>query len=292
MSDFHRIGRAVGLLVIVFLLIPSPAAGDEMLAPYGLKGYAYTYSPLTVDGFHLQTGAMYSIYHKNNLDCRDGYIWDLPVSLTYGDGKLWEAAAAIQWERWKNTDYDVDERGFGDLFIGGKVRPLAQDRGMPLDLAVMPYILLPTGDRDASIGDLYLFNPSDDDDLSYGLNLLLGRRWDRFYLSVNLGINLVDTDLPYIEEETFLFGMALEYQVSERLNTYLEFLNNENKNRFQCEVCTACDDPDVEEDIREVGLGAVWLAGPWGFKAHIGAGMTETSPDFRLLTLINRSFSF
>jgi len=242
-SGFHIV-FVIGLCAL-FALAPASVKADEMLALYGLKGYAYTYSPLVTDGLHLQTGAMYSIYHENNLTCRDGYIWVVPMSITYGDGDWWEAAAASQWESWKNTDFDVDETGFGDIFLGGKLRFLKQDKGMFLDMAVMPYLLFPTGSRDKSIGDLYLFNPSDDDDFSYGANLLLGHRWKRFYLSFNIGINYVDTDKDYIESTTMLYGLAAEYHISETLNGYMEFLNNENKNKFNYPANHFCYDGHI-----------------------------------------------
>lgn len=284
---------------IVFLLIfvtaaafSLPVSADEMLSLYGPKGYAYTWSPLPADGFHVQTGAMYSLFHKNNLQCRDGYIWVLPLSLTYGDGNFWEISAGTQWEYWKNTDFDVDETGIGDIFLGGKVRILGQEKGMPLDVSLMPYILIPTGDRDKSIGDLYNYNPTDEDEYSWGINLLLGRRWDRFYFAGNFGINHVDSDHEYIDKDTFFLGLTLEYQISETLTSYVEFISNENKNRYNYPEGHFCHDPDVGEDIREIGAGIGWVKDQWGVKLHAGTGMTETSPDLRVMALINRSFSF
>ncbi|MEZ4526225.1 MAG: transporter [Desulfobacterales bacterium] len=280
------------LTLVLFAAFPVHVGADEMLSLYGLKGYAYTYSPLPADGFHVQTGAMYSIFHENNLQCRDGYIWVVPLSLTYGDGNFWEIAAGTHWEYWKNTDFDVDETGIGDIFLGGKVRVLGQERGMPLDLSLMPYILIPTGDRDKSIGDLYNYNPTNDDEYSYGINLLLGRRWDRFYLAGNFGINHVDSDHEYIDKDTFFLGLTLEYQISETLTSYVEFISNENKNMYNYPQGHFCHDPDVGEDIREIGAGIGWVKDEWGIKVHAGAGMTETSPDLRVMALVNRSFSF
>ncbi len=274
-------------LVMLFLAGPLTARADEMLALYGLKGYAYTYSPLVTDGLHVQAGVMYSYYQEWNLECRDGFIWFLPVSLTYGDGDWWEVSAGMQWEYWKNTDFNVDESGVGDLFLGGKFRLLGQDRKQVMDLSLMPYVFFPTGDHDKSIGDLYLFNPTEEDDYPYGLNLLAGRRWGRVYASLNLGINYIDSSLPYIENSTFFYGLTAEYQVSETLNTYIEFMNNENKNHFQCPACGACYDEDTDQDIREIGAGLVWLKNKWGFKFHAGVGLSETAPDFRVIGLVN-----
>ncbi len=290
--------KKTGCCIVCFLIFASFAAfplhvsADEMISLYGMKGYAYTWSPLPADGFHLQTGAMYSIFHQNNLECRDGYIWVVPLSLTYGDGNFWEVSAGTQWEYWKNTDFDVDETGIGDIFLGGKVRVLGQEKGMPLDVSLMPYVLIPTGDRDKSIGDLYNYNPTGDDEYSYGINLLLGRRWDRFYLAANIGLNHVDSDHDYIDEDTFFLGLTMEYHISETLISYVEFINNENKNHYNYPEGTLCYDSDVGEDIREIGAGIGWMKDEWGIKLHAGAGMTETSPDLRVIALINRSFSF
>lgn len=280
------------LIFAGFTAFPLHVRADEMLSLYGMKGYAYTWSPLPADGLHLQTGAMYSIFHQNNLECRDGYIWVVPLSLTYGDGNFWEVSAGTQWEYWKNTDFDVNENGIGDIFLGGKVRILGQEKGMPLDLSLMPYILIPSGDRDKSIGDLYNYNPTGDDEYSYGINLLLGRRWERFYLSGNFGLNHVDSDHDYIDEDTFFLGLTMEYQISETLTSYVEFINNENKNRYNYPQGHLCYDSDVGEDIREIGAGIGWVKDEWGVKLHVGTGMTETSPDLRVMALINRSFSF
>lgn len=269
--------------LILLLAFPLMAQADEMLALYGLKGYAYTYSPLPADGLYLQTGGV----HSQASDPVDGFICALPVSLTYGDGKWWEVAVASHYEHWENTDLDIEEDGWGDLFLGGKFR-LSGDRAEnPLDLSLMPYALIPTGARDQSIGDLYPLNPSNEDDLSYGLNLLLGRRWDRLYLTANLGIHFVDTDLD-IDRSSWLVGLAAEFQVNESLNLYAEFVNNENK-RPSC--CDPCADAYPDENRREIGAGAVWLWGKWGMKLHAGAGLSDTAPDFRAIFLINRELS-
>lgn len=287
----------VFLLMVMILAVTSPASGDEMLALYGLKGYAYTYSPVPSDGFHLQIGAMYSIFHDgnpfhdDNLNCRDGYIWAAPLSLTYGDGDWWEASLATHWESWKNTDYDVDENGLGDLFAGGKFRALAQEKGMPLDVALMGYLLIPTGNREDSIGDLYLYNPASDDDFSYGVNLLLGRQLRSFYLAATIGTNYVDTDIEHIRDNTFFLGLTMEYQVCETLSTYVEFISNENKNKRKYPLGHPCRDEDANEDIREIGIGGMWVKGPWGIRLHAGFGLTPTSPDIRVMTSVNRSFA-
>jgi hypothetical protein len=293
------------LLMTAAVYFPSSASGDENLGIYGLKGYAYLYSPLVADGLHMQIGAMFSrfkddnLFRSDNLNCRDGDIWAFPVSLTYGDGNWWEVSAATHWESWENTheywkdkDVDTDQTGIGDVFLGGKLRLLGQDRGMPLDLSVMAYTLLPSGNRDKAIGDLYLYNPTDEDDTSYGVNVLLGRQWKRSYFGANIGLNYVDTDVEHIEDKTIFWGLVFEYQVSEHFAAYTEFINTENKNRENYPTTSVCYDEDTDEDIRELGFGMVWVKGGWGFKLHGGAGLTPTSPDFRVMTSINRSFSF
>jgi len=289
--------KAMILCVIGILLIPFYAEGDENIALYGMKGYAYTYSPLPTDGLHIQVGGMYSLFqrgnlfHDDNLNCRDGYVWYVPASLTYGDGKWWEASVATHWEYWENTDFEKDEKGIGDVFLGAKFHILDQERGMPLDLSVMPYMLIPTGSRDKSIGDIYLYNPTEDDS-AYGFNLLLGLRRNPFYFAVNLGINYVNTDLEYIEDKTFFLGLTAEYQISETMTSYLEFISNENKNRENYSPSNPCYDEDTDDDIRELGLGLVYVKDQWGVKFHVGAGMTSTSPDYRAMAMVNRSFSF
>ena len=277
------------LLALAVLCVPSLAAAEDNIGFYGMKGYAFTYSPLVSDGLHLQTGGMYHIYHEHNLKGRDGYIWDVPVSVTYGDGDWWEASVASHYEYWKNTDYDVDEEGIGDIFVGGKLRLLGQERGgPPLDVSIMPFVLFGTGGRDDSIGDLYHFNPTDSSDHVYGLNALLGRRWDRLYLSFNAGMSYMDTDLDYIKSTTFFLGLAAEYQISESWSSYVEFINMQNRNELQPGPYSRDYDDDVDDDIRELGAGVVWLLDKWAFKLHAGAGFTDTSPDFRGSLLINR----
>ncbi|GBC61611.1 hypothetical protein DENIS_2573 [Desulfonema ishimotonii] len=293
---FFKIFCFTLLAVCLTLGRSGPVSADENLALYGLKGYAYSWSPLVVDGLHLQAGAMYSPYENNSLNCREGYIWAFPISLTYGDGNWWEVAAATHFEYWRNNnaspDYDADESGFGDLFLGGKVRLLGQDRGNLLDLALMPYLLLPTGNRDKGITDLYRFIQTDEDHPGLGLNLLLGHRWDRIYLAANFGINYMDTDDEYTEDSAVFMALTLEYQLRENLTSYLEFANTENKNDFNCPECSPCFDEDNDEDIREIGVGVNWLRGLWGFKLHVGAGLTDTSPDVRVIGLINRNLAY
>ncbi len=106
------------VVILLFCLCPLSAFSDETLGLYGLKGYAYTYSPLPARGLHLQTGVMYSRFETSNLNCRDGFIWVIPVSLTYGDGDRFEGALATHMEYWENTYFDVNESGTGDLFWG------------------------------------------------------------------------------------------------------------------------------------------------------------------------------
>ncbi len=290
------------MLAVSMFFTATAAKGDENLALYGLKGYAYTYSPLPSNGFNAQTGVMYSRY-RDKIHTREGYIWVFPLSLTYGDGDWWEVSAATHYELWENTDPfwddetnwynnsnpDVDRKDIGDVFIGGKARLLGHDRGYPLDLSVMPYVLLPTGNHAESIGDLFLFNPTDEDDYSYGLNLLLGRRLNRVYLSANIGINHVDSDLEYIEKTTFFTGLAAEYHITESLMAYAEFYNNENKNRREYPYI---EFGDTGDDMREIGAGIVGLKNKWGFKLHAATGLSDTTPDFRIVCLVNLSFPF
>jgi hypothetical protein len=120
--------------------------------------------------------------------------------------------------------------------------------------------------------------------MSYGINLLTGKRWERFYLSANLGINYVDTDVTYSKTSSLFLGLALEYQISESLNSYIEFVNIENKNDYDC---SPCYDKTADEDRREIGLGIVWLKNYWGFKLHTGVGLTDTAPDLRVIGLVN-----
>lgn len=270
----------------------APAGADENLNLYGGKGYLYTLSPLTVDGWHAQAGLMYSLFHKNNLDCRDGYIWTMPASLAYGDGDWWEVSAGTHFESWENTDFDEGESGLGDLHIGGKFRAVGQDRGQPLDFSVHPYLRIPTGSRDEAIGDLHRWSQSEGDEVGMGLDLLFGRRWNRFYASLQLGVNVLDTDDPFVDDTAFYAGLAAEYQLTESLLAYVEFFNNENKNSFTCAVCSPCYDPDITDDIRELGGGIAWLKGLWGVKLHVGTGFTETSPDVRVAALINRNLAY
>lgn len=262
--------------------LPVSALADESLALYGLKGYAYTFSPLPSKGLYGQTGAAYSAF-TNGLENGDGHTFAIPMSVTYGNGELWEVAGATHFESWENSDLDIDERGLGDLFIGGKIRLL---RDLP-DISIMPYALIPTGNRDKGIGDLYYLNPSPDDDLSCGLNLLIGGQVNRFYLAANLGVNYADTDKEWLDSTSVFFGLAAEYQVSESLMTYAEFINTGNKNNIDCDTCI---EEDADEDLREIGAGLVWLKDKWGIKLHAGAGLTDTSPDFKAIGLVNRNF--
>jgi len=270
-------------IILIIICLPLSAGADENLAIYGLKGYAYTYSPIPSDGLNLQIGGMYSMFEWGNINNRNGHIWAFPVSLTYGNGTRFEISAATHWENWENTDYDVSESGTGDVFVGGKFRFLGTNEGNPLDIALMPYAFISTGNRDKSIGDLYLYNPTDKDDFTGGINLLLGHRWKQFYFASNIGINYIDTDLDYIEKSTLFFGLTVEYQISETATSYIEFVNNENKNKYQCFTC----EEGIDEDIQELGLGFVWIKDRLGIKIHAGTGWTATSPDFIGMAMIN-----
>ncbi len=112
--------KKIIVLTIAVLLIASGAMADEMLALYGMKGYAYTYSPMIVQGGYVQAGGIYSLFR--NTDNPEGYTWAVPLSFTYGNGKWWEASVATHWEYWENTDVNVNESGMGDVFVGGKFR--------------------------------------------------------------------------------------------------------------------------------------------------------------------------
>lgn len=266
----------------VIISLPISAMADESLALYGLKGYAYTFSPLPSKGFYAQTGAMYSVFN-NGLENGDGHTFAVPISITYGNGEWWEVSGASHYESWENSDIDIDEKGMGDLFVGGKIRLL---KNLP-DISLMPYVLIPTGNRDKGIGDLYYLNPSPDDDVSYGLNLLIGGQINKVYLAANIGINYADTDREWLDTTSMFFGLAAEYQISETWMTYLEFINTGNKNNIDCDTCI---DKNADEDLREIGAGLVWLKDKWGFKVHAGAGLTDTSPDFRVMGLVNKGF--
>jgi len=289
-----RLKKIIPAIVAALLLTIFPAHADEMLALYGMKGYAYVWSPLISQGGYVQAGAVYSL--SRGEDGMDGNSWAVPVSFTYGNGQWWEVSVATHWERWENTDLNFSESGVGDVFVGGKLRLLGTEKNMPLDISLMPYILIPTGSRDKSVIDLYQFNPSTKEDASYGLNLLLGRRWERFYISANLGINYTNSanlgisyansDESYVKNSTFFVGLALEYQLAENLNTYVEFFNVGNKNDFGCGPCA---DDSADQDIRQLGVGMVWLKDLWGFKLHAGFGLSDTSPDFRIIALVNRN---
>jgi hypothetical protein len=274
------------LAVILTFVCVHEARADEALSIYGLKGYGFVLSPGISNGAHVQGSVMYSRY-DNKIKNRDGYVTAAPVSLTYGSAGLWEVAVAADWEYWENTDFDETESGLGDVFAGGKVRLLGRNKQDPLDLSLMPYVLIPGGNHDKSIGDLYNFNPSTDDDLSYGANLLLGKRFGRFYLAGNLGINYLDTDLEYLKDNAVFAGAALEYHISETLMAYAEYVSTENKNDLECDPCF---DRDVNDDMSELGAGLVWIKQRWGFRVHGGTGLTETTPNVRLLASVNRGF--
>ena len=274
--------------VIVIMFMPISSMADESLSVYGLKGYAYTVSPLPSKGLYVQTGGMFSVFN-DSLENGDGNIFAVPLSITYGNGTRWEVSAGTHYESWENTDMDADEKGMGDIFLGGKLRLLGNKANTMPDISLMPYALISTGNRDKGIGDLYYFNPSPDDDFSWGLNLLLGKRFDRFYLAANLGFNYADTDYEWIDDTSIFAGLAAEYQINESWMTYAEFINTGNKNDIDCDPCI---DEDADEDIREIGAGLVWLKDRWGFKIHAGAGLTETSPDFRVMGLVNRNLPF
>ena len=261
------------------------ASGGEMQAIYGMKGYAYTYSPLPINGYHFQTGAMYSKF-DGKIENRDGDIWVVPFGFSFGDGKGWEMGVAGHWEKWDNSDQDASEKGLGDVFIGAKVRLMAMEDQKPFDLSVLPYVMIPTGNHDKWIGDLYMYNPTDNDDYSLGGYLLIGRRWDQLYLSGSVGYNHIDTDMEYIENNTFSYSVTVEYLLSQSWNSYIEFFNNENKNLLECEYCEG----NVTDDMREIGAGLLWMKDEWGIKMHIGTGLTDTSPNIRFMGLINRIF--
>ncbi len=274
------------ILLLLFTGIRTESLADESLSVYGLKGYGYTVSPIIARGGYGQAGGIHSVF-SDKLINGDGYITALPVSFTYGDGNLWEVSAATHFESWENTDVDVSESGIGDIFIGGKIDPLAGMEKTALDLALMPYVLIPTGGREDGIGDLYYLNPSPEDDLSLGLNLLAGVRFDRFYLTANIGINYADVDSEWMDTTSLLLGLAVEYQIAETWTSYLEFLHVGNKNDVDCQDCY---ESDADEDIREVGAGVVWLKDRWAIKLHTGFGLTDTSTSFRGMVLVNRGF--
>ncbi|QTA79701.1 Uncharacterized protein dnl_19770 [Desulfonema limicola] len=282
MKNINNLKYLIVLITAIIISMPVCSNADESLALYGLKGYAYTFSPLPSKGLYVQTGAMYSVFN-DGLENGDGHTFALPLSVTYGNGQWWEAAGAVHYESWENSDLDISEKGMGDLFLGGKIRLL---KDLP-DISLMPYILIPTGSRDKGIGDMYYLNPSPDDDPSYGLNLLIGGQVNRFYLSANIGVNYADTDREWLDSASMFFGLAAEYQISETWMTYAEFVNTGNKNNIDCDTCI---DTGADEDLREIGAGLVWLKDKWGFKFHAGAGLTDTSPDFRVIGLINLGF--
>lgn len=97
----------------------------------------------------------------------------------------------------------------------------------------------------------------------------------------------MDADPDDIEDDAWFLGLTAEYHVREDLAVYAEFVNIDNKNRFNCAECSPCYDEDGDEDIREIGVGAAYLKDFWGFKLHAGVGLGDTSPDFRVVGLVN-----
>lgn len=278
------------VFIPLFSLMPSLVKG-EPLALYGHKGYAYTFSPLPAGGISIQSGGMYSHYEANNLKKRDGFIQVVPISLTFGNGDLWELTATTHWEYWKNTDYDIEAKGYGDVFFGGKLLLLSQEKENPLDIAIQAFALTPSENREKSIGDLYLYNPTEEDVQSNGFHILLGKRWEKNYLVGNLGLNNTDTQKDYIKKDSNFYGITLERHLDEERMFYVEFINHENKNRLENTFCYGCDN-DVDQPIRELGMGCVRLLDTWTLKYHVGVGLTKTSPDFRLFILINYNFNY
>ncbi len=276
----------LSLSVCFFMSQPEKILADESLGIYGLKGYAYTYSPLPANGFYIQSGYLSSQFN-DKYENGDGSVNVVPLSLTYGDGRLFELAVATHYEMWENTDLNVDENGIGDVFVGMKLRLLGFQKDFPFDLALEPYALIATGNRDIGIGDIYYFNPSNEDDNSYGLNILFGKQFTRLYLSFNLGINFVNTDLYWIDDKSLLFGAAAEYQISETWTSYVEFLHSENKINLSCDPC---QEAAIDEDYQLLGAGIVWIKNKWGIKLHAGTGLTDLSPSFQGMALVNRNF--
>ena len=274
------------LVFCFFIWMPLHTSADESLGIYGLKGYAYTYSPIPVNGLYVQSGFLSSQFN-DKYENGDGSVNVVPLSFTYGDGRLWELAVATHYEMWENTDLDVDENGIGDVFVGMKLRALGLQKDFPFDLTLEPYALIATGNRDVGIGDIYYFNPSDEDDNSFGLNILIGKQLARVYLSVNLGVNHVSTDLYWIDDLSLLVGAAAEYQISETLTSYVEFLHSENKINLSCD---SCQEVAIDEDYQFLGAGIVWIKNKWGIKLHLGTGLTDLSPSFQGMALLNRNF--
>ncbi|PIE71574.1 MAG: hypothetical protein CSA22_01740 [Deltaproteobacteria bacterium] len=280
------------LLTLMLFLLSMPAMAGDSIGVYGLNGYGYTGDPVPVEGVYLQIGGMISTYHENNLKCRDGHIMAVPLSISAGNGTHWQLAAATHWERWKNTDFDNDEDGFGDLFVGGSYQMLHADAGHLLDLSLGAHLLVPTGDRDKAIGDLFLFNATDTDDTVAGVNLRIGKSWGDLRLTADLGANKVHAKDEALKDNSWTFGAAAAYTVSDHLTVYTEVFNHHHRNRETPSSDSSCYDPDRKDDIREIALGAFWSQKNWGFKTQIGAGISETSPDMRVMASVNHAFDF
>lgn len=178
----------------------------------------------------------------------------------------WDAGLEIPY---KFIDFAQSGKvdGVGDVNILTKYRFLEESKGMPA-FALGLNLKTRTGDEDKSLGT---------GRIDYGLNGIFSKRMGVFNFHLNLGYTFVDgTDEG---DDTFSYGLALEYPLGEKLNLVGEVAG-------ETEFNGAFDDNPCS------GLFGLNYALSKTITLDFGAGfeISEASPDYTITTGMTLGF--
>lgn len=210
-----------------WLLKPTPRA--EMREMF-LDRPDKTESPHTVDAGHFQmeTGVFAYTYDKRNPDYSGNSVHGFSIAsslLKVGLANFWDFQVGIDpyihnrtFDQATNTTEVAD--GFGDLTLRMKFALIGNDGGK-FAFGVMPLVSIPTKRGDAVGSDYYLAG------IIFPYSIELPKSWG---LSGQTQVNVAHNELSvsgYHPE--FINTLALGYDITDRLGTYLEFYSEVSK---------------------------------------------------------------
>jgi hypothetical protein len=182
----------------------------------GIARVSFAGRPLTIDDadpvdvrqFELEAEAACF----DDSDCKH---WDFPVGLTYGLVSGVEVGAGVGGQFEERTEVledgdteECSESGIGDLVVGTKWHFLGESAWCPRQ-ALVPAVKFPTADEDKDFGS---------GEMDYDLTWIASRTIrEKAQVDVNVGYSWIGQSKDKDVSDLFHYGLALEYQLFDRL---------------------------------------------------------------------------
>ncbi len=252
--------RGAGRLAALALLV------SGLVAAHGGRPLvvddAYAVDPQT---FELEAGVSY-------FRTDSPHTYNIPFGLTYGLVRTIEIGAGFGGRieaREDVLDFKESQGGVGDLVVGTKWNPLAEDRWF-FSHALAFASKLPTADSDLGTGKV-------DFDLTYIASKSLSEGWS---VHLNAGYTWAGDTGEESFEDIFHAGVAGGWQASERIELVAELYSDVLIGR--------------ERDSALALAGGIrWGAFEgWVFDALVGAGLAGEAPDWRMTVGFTWAFDF